>query len=71
MPRISSTGYIGVHKHSIGKQYNLKKPFFARVQAVHSVYHLGSFATAEQAARARDKKARQLLGEWAPMNFPI
>jgi hypothetical protein len=33
-------------------------------------FNLGRFATAEEAARARDRKAREVHGEFAHLNFP-
>lgn len=32
--------------------------------------HIGYFSTAEEAARAYDKKAKELFGEYASLNFP-
>jgi hypothetical protein len=44
--------------------------FFARVTCRGVDYRLGTFATAEEAARAYDAKARDLHGEFARLNFP-
>jgi hypothetical protein len=60
--RNNTTGYKGV-KRSRGK-------FRATIQFRKKDIHLGHFSTAEQAARAYDKKARELFGEFARLNFP-
>lgn len=42
----------------------------ARIMQCGKNHHLGRFNTAEEAARARDAKARELFGEYARLNFP-
>ena len=55
---------------------NLKKPFRAYISDPETVYpkkrhiRLGYYATAEEAARAYDKKAKEMYGEFAYLNFP-
>ena len=46
------------------------KVWRAAITYQRKVYHLGSFSNDEQAARAYDKKAFELLGENAKLNFP-
>lgn len=54
----NTTGYKGVYRNRKGE-----KPFRA-------VLNLGSFATAEEAARAYDDAARRQYGTFAALNFP-
>ncbi len=42
----------------------------ASVNSKGKRYHLGYFDDVEQAARARDRKATELFGEFAVLNFP-
>ena len=73
--RTSASGYKGVHKV---KSRNLKKPFQAYIRVPDwrkkglegGPIRLGYYATAEEAARVRDKKAKELHGEFAYLNFP-
>jgi hypothetical protein len=56
------TGYRGVEK-ARGK-------YRARIWAYGQVRHLGTFLTAEEAARAYDRAASKTWGEFASLNFP-
>jgi hypothetical protein len=47
-----------------------KSRFTARIRAGRTGIYIGSFATAEEAARAYDEKAIELFGEFARLNFP-
>lgn len=57
-------GYLGVTKASKGER------FVAQIQRDKEHYYLGLFDTAEEAARERDKKAKELYGRNAVLNFP-
>lgn len=61
-------GYKGVYL--LGKSYR-SKPFGAQLRYGDKRYQLGTFFTVEDAARAYDKKARELFGEYASCNFEI
>jgi len=59
-----SSKYKGVCWHK-----NQKK-WLARVYSNGVTYHLGSFKSEIAAAKAYDKKAKELFGEYACLNFP-
>ena len=63
--RINKTAYIGV-------LYNRKRPrqWYAKIIHNWKSYYLGSFTKDEYAALAYDKKARELYGDDASVNFP-
>lgn len=54
-------GFKGVTKH--GKHWK------AQIKFQGVTYHIGTFNTAEEAAKARDAKAVELRGEGASVNF--
>ena len=71
--RKGSTPYVGVTyldplKPSYAK--HAKRPYQAYVQANKKKHHVGFFETAEAAAEARDRKAVELYGTFAALNFP-
>jgi len=59
----NKTGFKGIMRKSNGR-------YLVHVRAQNKVYHVGTFRTAEEAARAYDSKAKELHGEFARLNFP-
>lgn len=58
--------YKGVSKNSSSKI----RPFSAAITIQNKTFRLGSFSTAEDAAKTYDRKAKELFGEFAYLNFP-
>jgi hypothetical protein len=56
------SGFVGVYRHG--------KRWVAKITHRGTTYHLGYHDTAIEAAKARDRKAYELLGEFAYLNFP-
>lgn len=64
-PRIDgSSGFKGVSFHRKARKWT------AQVQSGGKYYYLGLHATPEDAARAYDRAALELFGEFARINFP-
>lgn len=49
--------------------YSKRDKFFASIRHNNKTYHLGTFTTANEAAKVRDQKALELLGSEAVLNF--
>lgn len=64
--RDGSSGFIGV-THD---KKNLTNPWLARIRVKGRTEHLGQFATPHEAAIAYDKRAIEVRGELATLNFP-
>jgi hypothetical protein len=60
----TSSRYKGVYWHERDKR------FYAQISHKGRRYHLGSYKSEIQAAKAYDKKAKELFGEFAHLNFP-
>lgn len=59
--RVNKSGFKGVWQRG--------NRWYAQIRANHKTHHLGGFSTPEEAARAYDKAARELHGEFAFLNF--
>jgi hypothetical protein len=63
------------HKRKVGKSgyrgvYKLKNRYIAIMSDNYEQIHIGSYLTAEEAARARDAAVLARHGEFAVLNFP-
>ena len=63
----NTSGFTGVYKD----KRNLKKKYHSQIVKDRVIYRLGYYETAEEAAKAYDKKALELFGNLAALNFPI
>ena len=68
IPKTNTTGFKGVYTTTNSKKPR-KQPFMSKIQFQNKHIHIGYYMTAEEAARAYDKKARELFGEFARTNF--
>ena len=69
----NKSGYKGVsYMKKKDPNYEYPKPWRAQIKCPtnQKVIHLGCYKYPEQAARAYDKKAIELFGEYAQLNFP-
>ena len=50
--------------------YPRRKGWMSKIKCAGKVTYLGKFQSEEQAARAYDRAARQMFGQFAQLNFP-
>ncbi|HEY3269444.1 MAG TPA: sigma factor [Armatimonadota bacterium] len=60
----NQTGYKGIRLHAISGKWG------AEITVHGEAHYLGLFGSPKAAAMAYDQAARELLGEWAVLNFP-
>jgi hypothetical protein len=63
--RSNTSGYTGVYWRPARNRWQASIPISGHNKS------LGYFKTAEEAARARDAKAKEVFGEFARLNFPV
>lgn len=63
--RNNKSGYLGVAWDAVNKKWE------ARIQLLRRMYFVGRFDDKIEAAKARDRKALELHGEFASLNFPV
>jgi len=61
----NTSGYNGVHFDKSTRKY------ISIVKSKGKAYYLGLFTDKVEAAKAYDKKAKELFGEFACLNFPL
>lgn len=64
-PKNNTSGYKGVHWHSINKKW------YAAICINRRQIHLGTFPTKEDAALAYNRKSKELFGEFSNPNVII
>ncbi len=66
--KTSSSGYKGVHYQKKNAKYPNCRVWVAQITKNYKTYHLGSFRTPEEAAKAYNQAATELHGEYAVLN---
>jgi len=66
-----NTSNIGKSKFKGVNKPDNAKTWRATIAQSGKKIHIGCFATEEEAARAYDKKAKEIFGEFARLNFPL
>jgi hypothetical protein len=61
----ASSQYIGVHRYK-----DRPDKWYVKIQRAGAGTYLGPFDSESEAARARDRKAIELFGQYARLNFP-
>ena len=64
MGKNNTSGYKGVSRHTPARKW------MAHIRMNRKLIHLGLFKSEKDAARAYDKKAKELHGKFAYLNFP-
>ncbi len=68
---VGECGFVGVRLRAKNRNGSRgKNPYFSIVFHNGEHFYLGMFPTAEAAAMAYDRKAKELFGEFATLNFP-
>jgi hypothetical protein len=62
----NTTGFKGVSYYPANNSIN---PYSAHIGYRGKLIHLGYYTTVQQAARAYDRKAKELFGEFAALNY--
>ena len=62
-------GRVGEDNVRVCRKCARSYPFMAKIQFQKKHIHIGYYMTAEEAAIAYDKKAREVFGEFARTNF--
>ena len=68
IPVTNKTGFKGVYTTE-NSQKPRTFPFMSKIQFQKKHIHIGYYMTAEEAAEAYDRKAKELFGEFAKTNF--
>lgn len=67
MNKVSSRGKTSKYK---GVNFCSKRGYISRIKLNYKEIYIGSFKLEKEAALAYDKKAKELFGEFARLNFP-
>lgn len=68
--RLQNNVNVGPKRNGYKGVVQYKNRFRAEIRINKNKTHLGYFSTEEEAARVYDKKAKEIYGEFAYLNFP-